>query len=163
MLGPSPESSLAAPYLSMSRREAVADQVNSAMLWYVGEAPAPRLQIWAQTAKVVWDQVAAMHAPMPRIDEIPVDVRMYARYVVRSTEGEDQVRKKTWLFLLIFTRWHRLEPRKMFWQDLAKIFLRIVVDCMRYRLMLSCGFVSFLDPLYYQKFILKQGAMPRKR
>ncbi|KAF8758594.1 hypothetical protein RHS01_02584 [Rhizoctonia solani] len=75
MLGPSPESSLAAPYLSMSRREAVADQ------------------IWAQTAKVVWDQVAAMHAPMPRIDEIPVDVRMYARYVVRSTEGEDQAQE----------------------------------------------------------------------
>ncbi|KAF8710444.1 hypothetical protein RHS03_01986, partial [Rhizoctonia solani] len=93
MLGPSPESSLAAPYLSMSRREAVADQVNSAMLWYVGEAPAPRLQIWAQTAKVVWDQVAAMHAPMPRIDEIPVDVTMYARYVVRSTEGEDQAQE----------------------------------------------------------------------
>jgi hypothetical protein len=32
MLGPSPEASLAAPYLSMMRREALADQVNSAML-----------------------------------------------------------------------------------------------------------------------------------
>ncbi|CAE6414097.1 unnamed protein product [Rhizoctonia solani] len=90
MLGSSPESSLAAPYLSMSRREAVADQVNSAMLWYVGEAPAPRLQIWAQTSKVVWEQVAATHAVIPRTDEIPVDVRMYAKYVVRTVEGEDQ-------------------------------------------------------------------------
>ncbi|QRW27452.1 hypothetical protein RhiXN_02047 [Rhizoctonia solani] len=70
-----------APYLSMSRREAVADQ------------SIVQCCIWAQTAKVVWDQVAAMHAPMPRIDEIPVDVTMYARYVVRSTEGEDQAQE----------------------------------------------------------------------
>ncbi|CAE6508593.1 unnamed protein product [Rhizoctonia solani] len=90
MLGPSPESSLAAPYLSMSRREAVADQVNSAMLWYVGEAPAPRLQIWSQTAKVVWDQIVATRPTLPRTDDIPADVRMYAKYVIRSTEGEDQ-------------------------------------------------------------------------
>ncbi|CAE6517004.1 unnamed protein product [Rhizoctonia solani] len=95
MLGPSPESSLAAPYLSMGRREAVADQVNSAMLWYVGEAPAPRLQIWAQTAKVVWDQVVTTQPAIPRTDDIPADVRMYAKYVIRSTEGEDQAPENT--------------------------------------------------------------------
>ncbi|KAG8734188.1 hypothetical protein FRC11_009844 [Ceratobasidium sp. 423] len=95
MLGPSPEASLAAPYLSMNRREAVADQVNSAMLWYVGEAPAPRLQIWAQTAKAVWDQVAAMRQTIPRTDDIPAGARMYAKYVTRSTEGEDQTHENT--------------------------------------------------------------------
>ncbi|KAJ1309808.1 hypothetical protein OPQ81_006573 [Rhizoctonia solani] len=95
MLGPSPESSLAAPYLSMSRREAVADQVNSAMLWYVGEAPAPRLQIWAQTARVVWDQVVTTRQTLPRTDDIPADVRMYAKYVIRSLDGEDQAHENT--------------------------------------------------------------------
>ncbi|CAE7106658.1 unnamed protein product [Rhizoctonia solani] len=95
MLGPSPESSLAAPYLSMNRREAVADQVNSAMLWYVGEAPAPRLQIWAQTAKVVWDLIGTERPTLPRTDEIPADVRMYAKYVIRSIEGENQAPENT--------------------------------------------------------------------
>ncbi|CUA74949.1 hypothetical protein RSOLAG22IIIB_01583 [Rhizoctonia solani] len=95
MLGPSPESSLAAPYLSMSRREAVADQVNSAMLWYVGEAPAPRLQIWAQTAKVIWDQIGATRPTIPRTDDIPAGVRMYAKYVIRSIESEDQTHENT--------------------------------------------------------------------
>lgn len=90
MLGPSPETSLAAPYLSMSRREALADQVNSAMLWHVGEPPAPRLQIWAQTARVVWDQVIAMRPTLQKATDVPADVRMYAKYVTRNAEGDEE-------------------------------------------------------------------------
>ncbi|QRW14507.1 hypothetical protein RhiLY_13506 [Ceratobasidium sp. AG-Ba] len=90
MIGPSPENSLAAPYLSMARREALADQVNSSMLYYVGESPAPALQIWAQAAKVVWDQIHQSQLPLPRSADIPADAKMYARYVVRGVEGEDE-------------------------------------------------------------------------
>ncbi|QRV99970.1 hypothetical protein RhiJN_27989 [Ceratobasidium sp. AG-Ba] len=90
MIGPSPENSLAAPYLSMARREALADQVNSSMLHYVGESPAPALQIWAQAAKVVWDQINQSQLPLPRSADIPADAKMYARYVVRGVEGEDE-------------------------------------------------------------------------
>jgi hypothetical protein len=59
---------------------------------HVGEPPAPRLQIWAQTTKVVWDQIVAMRPALPRGNDIPTEAKMYAKYVVRSTEGEeDQV------------------------------------------------------------------------
>jgi hypothetical protein len=111
MIGPSPEDSLAAPYLSMTRREDLADQINSSMLRqcfalhmrvlilicmcatdYVGESPAPALQIWAQTTKVVWDQVISTRATLPRAADVPADVKAYVNYVVRSPEGEeDQV------------------------------------------------------------------------
>ncbi|KAG8713715.1 hypothetical protein FRC08_012906 [Ceratobasidium sp. 394] len=90
MIGPVPEESLAAPYLSMARREALADQVNSSMLYYVGESPAPALQIWAQTTKVVWDQIILAHIALPRVADIPADARMYAHYVLRGTEGDEE-------------------------------------------------------------------------
>ncbi|KAG8748290.1 hypothetical protein FRC10_007680 [Ceratobasidium sp. 414] len=90
MIGPVPEESLAAPYLSMARREALADQVNSSMLHYVGESPAPALQIWAQATKVVWDQIISAHIALPRAADIPADARMYARYVLRGMEGDEE-------------------------------------------------------------------------
>ncbi|KAG8694038.1 hypothetical protein FRC09_010096 [Ceratobasidium sp. 395] len=89
MIGPCPEQSLAAPYLSMKRREALADQVNSSMLHFVGESPAPALQIWAQTTRVVWDQISA-HVTLPRAPDIPADAKMYAHYVLRTPEGEEE-------------------------------------------------------------------------
>ncbi|KAG9102746.1 hypothetical protein FRC06_001278, partial [Ceratobasidium sp. 370] len=75
MIGPFPEESPAAPYLSMARREALADQVNSSMLYHVGESPAPALQIWAQATKVVWDQIISAHIALPRVADIPADAR----------------------------------------------------------------------------------------
>ncbi|KAF8609965.1 hypothetical protein BDV93DRAFT_3597 [Ceratobasidium sp. AG-I] len=94
MLSSTPEATLAAPYLSMKRREALADQVNSAMLWHAGESPAPCLQIWAQTTRVVWDQIIGLRVSLPRVADTPPDVKMYSKYVARNSEAEEPKRKR---------------------------------------------------------------------
>lgn len=65
---------------------------------HIGESPAPCLKIWAQTTRVVWDQIAGLRVNLPRVVDIPSDVKMYTKYVLLSSEREGQVRG-----LLLFT------------------------------------------------------------
>ncbi|KAF8643854.1 hypothetical protein AX16_008871 [Volvariella volvacea WC 439] len=49
-----PETSPLSRYLSQERREAVADQINSAILASVGQPPVPSLELMVRNASVVW-------------------------------------------------------------------------------------------------------------
>ncbi|KAG8945676.1 hypothetical protein FRC00_009997 [Tulasnella sp. 408] len=60
-----PETSPVGRYLSMGRREAIAEQINCAILYRTGQNPIPYLQRYAEQTAVVFDTLEELGIPLP--------------------------------------------------------------------------------------------------
>ncbi|KIO27982.1 hypothetical protein M407DRAFT_185330 [Tulasnella calospora MUT 4182] len=60
-----PEESPVGRYLSMGRREAIAEQINCAILYRTGQNPIPYLQRYAEQTAVVFDTLEELGIPLP--------------------------------------------------------------------------------------------------
>ncbi|KAG8998271.1 hypothetical protein FRB94_006969 [Tulasnella sp. JGI-2019a] len=60
-----PETSPVSKYMSMQRREAVAEQINSAVLYRMNQAPLPYLQRYAEHTTAVWKMLEEFGASLP--------------------------------------------------------------------------------------------------
>ncbi|KAG9002694.1 hypothetical protein FRB90_011335 [Tulasnella sp. 427] len=66
-----PEKSPVERYLSMERREAIAEQINCAILYRTGQNPIPYLQRYAEQTAIVFDTLEELNIPLPPSPSCP--------------------------------------------------------------------------------------------
>ncbi|KAA1471091.1 hypothetical protein DENSPDRAFT_837018 [Dentipellis sp. KUC8613] len=79
-----PEKSPMASYLSQNRREQVADEVNSAILYRAGLSPISYLELYVRYTGVLWQYLNDLRIKMPPAAGMPPGVRIPVRRPVTS-------------------------------------------------------------------------------
>ncbi|KDQ60971.1 hypothetical protein JAAARDRAFT_55699 [Jaapia argillacea MUCL 33604] len=73
---PIPEESSVANYLSQKRREAVADQINSAILLRTGHRSVSQIELCTRYNSVIWSFLHDLHIRLPPVESRPPGVRI---------------------------------------------------------------------------------------
>jgi len=71
-----PEQSIMAPYMSQERREAVADQIEAAILFRTGHSPISTVELYTRYTTVLWAVLRALDTTVPPTSRWPSGVRL---------------------------------------------------------------------------------------
>ncbi|TFY72674.1 hypothetical protein EVG20_g349 [Dentipellis fragilis] len=90
-----PEKSPMASYLSQSRREQVADEVNSAILYRAGLSPISYLELYVRYTGVLWQYLNDLRVKMPPAASMPPGVRLPVRRPITANASVPPTKAQT--------------------------------------------------------------------